>query len=74
MLNGKQESYEYQVLKSFGLIWSGNQTRAIALGGWGEISPLKNYFSTSKQFYLVVTNKFLLHFRSNWHQNNNKWG
>jgi len=41
---------------------------------WGATAPHKILFCLPKTIYLVVTSEFLLHFRPNWHQNNNKLG
>jgi len=41
-------------------------------GPGGKLPPQKFILPLlpKKQFYLVVTSEFLLHFRPNWHQNN----
>jgi len=52
------------------------EARDVATGrAWREVqlSP-QNLFYPPKQFYLAVTSEFLLHFRPNWHQHNNKFG
>jgi len=55
MLNVKQESCEYQLLKSFGLTRPGNRTLAYQLRGGlttephtGNLSAYKVYFSACK--------------------------